>query len=87
MAAKLKACQEIMPPPSSRTTNNAEMHASQQSRRRPSFLQSPPAANNKSLSPNVRSLNGSLNASKVNVTDLDETILTEHSLAKKTAAI
>lgn len=61
MAAKLKACQEIMPPP----------HHHQQRRKQPTYVS---AMLQKSSSPSIKSLNGSLNASKLSISnDPDET--------------
>lgn len=72
MAAKLKACQEIMPPP----------HQQQQQRRKQSYI----TTAQKSASPSLKSLNGSLNASRLSVTnDLDDTLPNESSLRKATA--
>lgn len=74
MAAKLKACQEIMPPP--------HQHQPQQQRRKQSYL----AAVQKSASPSLKSLNGSLNASRLSVTnDMDDALTSEPSLRKATA--
>lgn len=72
MAAKLKACQEIMPPP----------HQQQQPRRKQSYI----STVQKSASPSLKSLNGSLNASRLSVTnDLDDNLTNEPSLRKATA--
>lgn len=73
MAAKLKACQEIMPPP------HQQQH---HQRRRQSYL----ATVQKSASPSLKSLNGSLNASRLSVgNDLEDTLPSEPSLRKATA--
>lgn len=76
MAAKLKACQEIMPPA------NAN-HQHQQRRKTPSFITS---SLQKTTSPNIRSLNGSLNASKLSIPmDQDETLQSDATLRNTSA--
>lgn len=77
MAAKLKACQEIMPPP--------HQHQQQQQQRR---KQQPYMSSTvqKSLSPSLKSLNSSLNASRLSVSnDLDESLPNDQSPRKTTA--
>lgn len=75
MAAKLKACQEIMPPPH-------QQHQQQQPPRRKQPYGS--IGIQKSASSSLKSLNGSLNASRISVgNDLDEND-TSH---RKTTAI
>lgn len=71
MAAKLKQCQEIMPPP----------HQHQQRRKQPPFIS---ATLQKSSSPNIKSLNGSLNASKLSINQ-DETLQSDVVLRNATA--
>lgn len=75
MAAKLKACQEIMPPP--------HQHQQQQQQRRKPYMSS---AVQKSLSPSLKSLNSTLNASRLSVSnDLDESLPNDQSPRKTTA--
>lgn len=77
MAAKLKACQEIMPPPHH-----------QQQQQHPRRKQQPYMTTvQKSLSPSLKSLNGSLNASKLSVTNDLEDSLTGDTTLRKTTAI
>lgn len=77
MAAKLKACQEIMPPP------HQHHQLQQQRRKQPPYSMSSGVP--KSLSPSLKSLN-SLNASRASVAnDLDDTTPAESSPRKTTA--
>lgn len=80
MAAKLKACQEIMPPPHQQQTQQQQQ---QQRRKHQSYI----SAVHKSASSSLKSLNGSLNTSRISVAanDLDETKANETSLRKTTA--
>lgn len=78
MAAKLKACQEIMPPP--------QLHQQQQQQQQRRKHQPYMSAVQKSASSSLKSLNGSLNTSRISVAnELDETLPSEQSLRKTTA--
>lgn len=71
MAAKLKACQEIMPPP----------HQQQRRKQQPYLT-----TVQKSASSSLKSLNGSLNASRLSVAnDMDETLAGDTPHRKATA--
>lgn len=73
MAAKLKACQEIMP------SSNVQQ---QQQQRRRSYLSTP------MQSASLKSLNGTLNASRLSITnDADESSLQSDSIIRNTTAI
>lgn len=79
MAAKLKACQEIMPPPN--------QHQHQHQPRRISIKHTPyrSAVLQNSSSPSIKSLNGSLNASKIGI-DQDDALTTD-TVHRSTTAI
>ena len=71
MAAKLKQCQEIMPPNKIMMRDNIQemMTANNQQHRRKHITVQ------KSASPSLKSFNGSLNASRLSVTnDMDDSL-------------